>query len=214
MNWRAFRWGTLVIALWLQAGAGAQAARYPGSVIDGETGKPLAGVWVIGHVMTGGGFVQGGSGCEIAIAQSGEDGRYVLDTGGGLLGLLSHASRPGEYLYKPGYREDIRPAYDDRDKKPFVMVPDRRTIQEQLLEQMKTIHRTDCGTEYLLKNKQMLLPLYQAAAKAASAVAESERERIYALDIQRWAYLLESGSSQQTDNWEQEQLLMIRRTTK
>ena len=194
MNWRALRIGAAVVALWLHVGSGAQAAKFPGSVIDGETGKPLAGVWVIGHVMTGGGFVQGGSGCEITIAQSGEDGRYVLDTGGGLFGLLSHSSRPGEYLVKPGYREDARPTYKERDKKPFVMVPDRRSAMEQLMDLAKTVKHTDCGTDYVLENKATLMPFYRAAAEHARRLSQTRREWNVAFAVIEWEYFLEAGS--------------------
>jgi hypothetical protein len=152
-------------------------AAYTGHVIDGSTGKPAAGVYVIGRWDGGGGLVVSSSGCVIAVAVSDENGKFTLRGHDGLLGaILGPYNRPAIYLYKRGYQRRF-PA--ELDEEPVVAVPDERPTVQRLNFVLDLESNTECGD--IKTRAAKVRPLYNAILDEVRDLAK-EKKLLLALD--------------------------------
>jgi len=166
---------------------------YEARLIDGNTGAPAAGVYVVGQWQTGGGIVVPSSGCLLAITRTNEKGEFSLVGGDSALGrLFGPRSRPATYFYAPRYME--RMPKPEKEGEPFVIVPDTRSTLDRLGHLVDILSMIDCGTEYVLAHKVQLLPLYRAVNEEALAIARTKKERQLAIGTTRWVDLVEIGS--------------------
>lgn len=144
-----------------------------GRVIDEETGKPLAGVYVMA-MWHASGFspVVSKTVCyQFAISKSDEDGKYSLPTfSWNINPFLSDRQRYLEY-YIAGYEISANNTTDDvvrRLRRSTKSVEDRmRSLAHQRYQ--------NCTSER--ERREKLLPLYQAQLDEATRLASSPVER-------------------------------------
>ncbi len=117
-----------------------------GKVIDGSTGKPLAGVYVIGAWQINIGLPgKSISGCsKLEVVRTDEQGRFALSTwSGSILAHLFGDENLNDYYYLAGYRwEKGRPISGES----VVLVPDTRTAIRQLDRIGELMEKADCGS--------------------------------------------------------------------
>ena len=152
-------------------GAGRSLA-YTGRVIDGSTGKPAVGVYVIGRWETGGGIVVPSSGCIVAVTQSDEKGEFTLRGGDGLLGtLFGPSTRPAIFFYRRGY---ARTSTAVQKEDTFVVMPDPSATKARLAAILDLESKSQCGSVEWQREK--LIPLYRAIYEEAKDIAKEKDE--------------------------------------
>jgi len=171
-------------------GAGRSLA-YTGRVIDGSTGKPAVGVYVMGRWETGGGFIVPSSGCTLAVTRSDDKGDFTLSGADGLLGaFFGPSGRPMVFFYKRGYaRTNAVP----EEVAPWVIAPDGASTDERLARLAQLQGWTDCGVDEVTRRKAELIPLYRAMIDEASDIAKTREEKLKASRLSFWLDVLELG---------------------
>jgi hypothetical protein len=146
-----------------------------GTVIDGSTGAPLAGVYVIGAWWVSISMpVKSMSGCsKLEVVRTDEQGRFALSTwSGSIRAHLFGDENLNDYYYLKGYRwETGRPS----NRETVVLVPDTRSAIFQLDRIGQLMEKADCGP--LEQRKVLALPMYQAMYDEARPMASSYDER-------------------------------------
>jgi hypothetical protein len=166
-------------------------AAYKGRVVDGTTGQPIEGAYVIGRWEGGGGFVVSSSGCTLAIDKSNAKGEFELVSGTSFLGrLFGIRSQPFVFFYRPGYIEPER--YPDGIE-PWTLIPDRSSSYERIRHLIKVQGFIDCGGEEIKDHGEELKPIYRAMIIEGTSLAKSRDERIEALKLYFWLEFLELG---------------------
>ena len=146
-----------------------------GKVIDGSTGKPLSGVYVIGAwVVSSGIGVVAKSGCgELEVTRTDEQGRFTLSNWSGrILAHLIGDETLNDYYYMRGYRwEKGHPQIGET----VVLVPDTRSPLERLGHISELAGKADCGSfsERRVKALAMYRSMYEEAAPIASSTGKS-----------------------------------------
>ena len=165
---------------------------FTGHVIDGATGKPAAGIYVIGRWEGGGGLVGGASGCWIAVTRSDANGEFTLRRGTGLYSrLFAPRYRPAVYFYKAGYMARFPIPEDQRA--PLVIDPVKMEVMDRLAHLHQMQGRVDCGVEEVQENAASLIPLYKAMIVEASVIAETSREKQEAEALEFWLDIAQDG---------------------
>ena len=77
-----------VAACAIAIAASSACLAFTGHVIDGSTGKPVEGAYVVGRWEGGGGVVVPSSGCTLAITKSDANGDFTVNRGSGMLRAL------------------------------------------------------------------------------------------------------------------------------
>lgn len=164
----------IVIALAMLVGVHAMSLwAGSGQVIDEETGKPLAGVYVMA-MWHASGFspVVSKTVCyQFAISQTNDDGKYFLPTfSWNINPFLSDRQRYLEY-YIAGYE-------DSPNNKPDEVVRKLRRSTKNAEQRIKSFLHPRyrmCTSEK--QRSEQLVPLYQAQLDEASQLAKSPVER-------------------------------------
>ena len=143
-----------------------------GQVIDAETGKPLAGVFVLALWHGSGiGIVDSRTVCyHFAIAQTNERGEYSLpEFSWNFSPFLSNRGN-GKNYYLAGYET----ASDEVLNASVVKMRRYSGTAEKRLETMKGPHHADCGSE---SDRKKLVPLYRAQYEEAQRIAQTPKEK-------------------------------------
>lgn len=174
--WRARRYWAkrIVIVLAMLIGVHAMSLwAGSGRVIDEETGKPLAGVYVMA-MWHASGFspVVSKTVCyQFAISKSDEDGKYSLPTfSWNINPFLSDRQRYLEY-YIAGYEDSPNNKSDDDVQR---LRPTIKNVEERI---GSFIHQryARCTSESVAREK--LVPLYQAQLDEANRIASTPVEK-------------------------------------
>ncbi len=172
-------------------------AAYKGRVVDGTTGQPIEGAYVIGRWEGGGGFVVSSSGCTLAIDKSDAKGGFELVSGTSFLGkLFGIRSQPFVFFYRPGYIEPEK--YPDGIE-PWSLIPDRSSNYERIRHLIKVQGYIDCGSEEIKANGEALKPIYAAMISEGKRLAVTRAERIEALKLYFWLEFIEVGGAVATE---------------
>jgi hypothetical protein len=146
-----------------------------GRVIDGSTGSPLDGVYVIGvwWVSTPR-FVESQTGCtKLEVTRTDEQGRFSTSGWSGrVLAHLFGEENLNVYYYKRGYRWEK--GFEQKSE-VVVLVPDTRTPLERIGHLRDLTVKADCGSESELK--KYALPLYHVMYEEALPLASNKEER-------------------------------------
>jgi hypothetical protein len=148
-----------------------------GKVIDGSTGKPLAGVYVIGAwVVSSGIGVVAKSGCgKLEVTRTDEQGRFTLSKwSGSILAHLIGDENLNAYYYMRGYRwEKGHPQIGET----VVLVPDTRPPIERVRYIGELTAKADCGPweEQKLKALAMYRSMYEDARSITSSSYEDRQ---------------------------------------
>ncbi len=165
---------------------------FTGHVIDGATGKPAAGIYVIGRWEGGGGLVGGASGCWIAVTRSDANGEFTLRRGTGLYSrLFAPRYRPAVYFYKAGYMARFPIPEDQRA--PLVIEAVQMEVMDRLAHLRQIQTWVDCGIEEIQNNAALLIPMYKAMIVEASAIAGTHGERQAAATLEYWLDVAQDG---------------------
>lgn len=173
MNWKSgflVRWGFLIFVL----SACARAEH----VIDGSTGKPLAGVYVIARWDgTTPMPAKAISGCyQLMVTQTDEGGEYSMSSWSWTpRALITQDSYRTVFYYKAGYTEAGKDEGKDRD--PVVLWPDARPARERLQYILHLETQSECGSREQRKGK--LIPLYQAVLNETRGIATTRDLALY-----------------------------------
>ncbi|MEP6636459.1 MAG: hypothetical protein ABJB97_07015 [Acidobacteriota bacterium] len=146
-----------------------------GKVIDGSTGRPLSGVYVIGAwVVSSGIGVVAKSGCgKLEVTRTDEQGRFTLSKWSeSILAHLIGDENLNVYYYMRGYRwEKGHPQLGDT----VVLIPDTRSALERLGYISETAGKADCGS--IEQRKKKALPLYRVMYEEASSLASTTKDQ-------------------------------------
>ena len=146
-----------------------------GKVIDGSTGKPLSGVYIIGAwVVSSGIGVVAKSGCgALEVTRTDERGRFTLSNWSGrILAHLFGDEMLNDYYYMRGYQwEKGYPQIGET----VVHVPDTRSPLERLGHLNELAGKADCGP--FNERKVKALAMYRSMYDEAQAIASSYEER-------------------------------------
>jgi hypothetical protein len=146
-----------------------------GTVADGSTGTPLAGVYVIGAWQINIGMPgRSNSGCsKLEVVRSDAQGRFVLSTwSGSVLAYLFGDENLNVYYYMRGYRWEKG---SEVLGETAVLVPDIRPARQQLDRIGDLMGKADCGS--LEERKAKALAVYRLMYDEARGMAESFDER-------------------------------------
>src|SRR5205823_4555131 len=92
-----------------------------------------------------------------------------------------------------------RIVYTESYKDRYYIESDGRPTLDRLHDLVRILSFTDCGTQYSVAHKEMLLPLYQAIHEEALRIAASPFEQRTLRATQMFIDLLESGSNRSRD---------------
>ena len=169
-----------------------------GKVIDGSTGKPLSGVYVIGAwVVSSGIGVVAKSGCgKLEVTRTDEQGRFTLSKwSGSILAHLFGDENLNDYYYMRGYRwEKGHPQIGET----VVLVPDTRSALERIGHISETAGKADCGS--VEERVKKALPLYRVMYAEAAPLVANRGERRVLLTILFKIEVLELGYDKAIDN--------------
>jgi hypothetical protein len=169
-----------------------------GKVIDGSTGQPLAGVYVIGAWQVEIPFPgKSASGClKLELVRTDDQGAFELSNwSGSVLAHLFGKEDLNDYYYKQGYRwEKGRPTIGEI----VAMVPDVRPPGRQLDRIGDLVEKADCGPWDDRRAK--VLPLYRSMYEEAEPMAVSYEERRSLSGILFMVERLELGEKQAQEN--------------
>jgi hypothetical protein len=169
-----------------------------GRVIDGSTGKPLSGVYVIGAWIVSSGIgVVAKSGCgKLEVTRTDEQGRFTLSKwSGSILAHLIGDENLNDYYYMRGYRWGKgHPQIGET----VVLVPDTRSPLERIGHISETAGKADCGS--IEERKKKALPLYRVMYDEAAALVTNPPERRVLLTILFKIEVLELGYEKAMDN--------------
>ena len=169
-----------------------------GKVIDGSTGKPLAGVYVIGAwVVSSGIGVVAKSGCgKLEVTRTDEQGRFTLSKwSGNILAHLIGDENLNDYYYVRGYRwEKGHPQIGET----VVLVPDTRSALERIGHISELTGDADCGS--VQEQIKKALPLYHVMYEDAVAIASNRDDRRVLSNILFKIEVLELGYEQAQEN--------------
>lgn len=169
-----------------------------GRVIDGSTGKPLSGVYVIGAWIVSSGIgVVAKSGCgKLEVTRTDEQGRFTLSKWSGrILAHLIGDETLNDYYYMRGYRwEKGHPSIGET----VVLVPDTRSPMERIGHISETAGKADCGS--IEERKKNALPLYRVMYDEAAALASNREERRVLSTILFKQEMLELGYEKADEN--------------
>jgi hypothetical protein len=170
-----------------------------GKVIDGTTGKPLSGVYVIGAwVVSSGIGVVAKSACgKLEVTRTDEQGRFKLSKWSGrILPYLFGDENLNDYYYVRGYRwEKGHPQIGET----VVLVPDTRPPIGRLRYIGDLATRADCGPweERRVKALAMYRSMYEDAHSIASSTYEDRQALSGILFMVEW---LDLGEEQAQAN--------------
>ena len=169
-----------------------------GKVVDGSTGKPLPGVYVIGAwqviiPMP----VEARSGCsKLEVVRTDEQGKFVLSKwSGSILAHLFGDENLNVYYYLRGYRWEKG---SEATGEVVVLVPDTRSPMEQLGRIGEPMGKADCGP--LDEQKTKALPMYRLMYEEAKSIAASYEERQSLSGMLFMVESLELGENQAQEN--------------
>jgi hypothetical protein len=167
-----------------------------GLIVDGSTGKPLAGVYVIGAWWTSKPMaVVSKSGCgKIEVSQSDERGRFALSKwSGSILAHFFGTENLNVYYYARGYRWDKGL---EMVGETIVLVPDTRPPLERLGHLSELIAKSDCGSRR--DRIKYALPIYRLMYSEGEAIASqsNRQERIALSNLLFSMEVLEFGYQQ------------------
>ncbi len=171
-----------------------------GRVIDGSTGKPLPGVYVIGAwEVVKPMFGKAISGCaKLELTRTDEQGKFTLSNwSGSVLAHLFGGEDLNIYYYLRGYLWENGHA---QIGEPAVLVPDTRPAIDRLGHLNELTAKADCGSRS--ERMKYALPLYRLMyAEAATIASKSNQEERKALsNILFMIELLELGYKQADAN--------------
>jgi hypothetical protein len=169
-----------------------------GKVIDGSTGKPLSGVYVIGAWIGSSGIgVVAKSGCgKLDVTRTDEQGRFTLPKwSGSILTLLFGDENLNDYYYMRGYRwEKGHPQIGET----VVLVPDTRSPMERIGHISEIARDANCGS--IQERVKKALPLYRVMYQEAAALASNREERRVLDGILYRQEMLELGPEKAEEN--------------
>jgi hypothetical protein len=169
-----------------------------GKVIDGSTGKPLAGVYVIGAWQTNIGIPgKSTSGCsKLEVGRTDTQGRFALSTwSGSVLAHLFGDENLNVYYYMRGYRWEKG---SEALGETVVIIPDTRSALERIGHISELAGDADCGSGD--NQVKVALPLYHVMYDEAAALASSKAERRVLGTITFKIEVLEIGYQRAIDN--------------
>jgi len=171
---------------------------FEGKVIDGSTGKPLAGVYVIGAwVVSSGIGVVAKSGCgSLEVTRTDEQGRFTLSNWSGrILPHLFGDETLNDYYYLRGYRweKGYSPIGEN-----VVLVPDKRSALDRIGYISELTGDADCGP--VEERVKKALPLYRVMYEEAAALASSKEDRRVLGTISFKIEILEFGYQRAIEN--------------
>jgi hypothetical protein len=169
-----------------------------GRVIDGSTGRPLAGVYVIGTWRVDIPFPgKSASGCmKLEIVRTDEHGEFALSNwSGSIMAHLFGDETLSDYYYVKGYRwEKGRPTISEI----VVMVPDTEPPNRQLDRIGELMEKADCGPWEDRRSKA--LPVYRLMYEEAQPLATSYQDRRSLSGMLFMIERLEVGEQQAQEN--------------
>jgi hypothetical protein len=165
-----------------------------GTVIDGDTGKPLSGVYVVttwsAYVFKG---IESSHSCfQVDTALTDTRGSFNIPSfSGNVNPMLFNRERAPLWLYKKGY------AYVEKEDRgtnePYVMVQDNSRGVERLKYISRTLAKTSCGSGDEKEERKQLLPVYKLLCEEAQEIAKTTEERRILNGILLHTELLEFG---------------------
>jgi hypothetical protein len=184
------RWiGFLLLAATLAVPAMCEG--YKGRVVDGTTGQPIEGAYVIGRWEGGGGFVVSSSGCTLAIDRSNAKGEFELVSGTGFWSkMFGLRSEPFVFFYRRGY---IEPGNSPAAGEPWKLIPDRSSAYDRIRHLVKIQGFIDCGVEEVTSHRTEVKPIYRTMISEATDLATTRQERIEASKLSFWLDIVEVG---------------------
>jgi hypothetical protein len=164
---------------------------HPGQVLDGVTGEPLEGVFVIRRWAASGTMgLHSRMGCyQMRITQSNAAGKYYLPRWSWSIipgSLFASVSGQGTAFYKPGYYQAADPIYNT-DERTWLW-PENRSVEARLWTLTRSIEDGDCGGGDTYKS--IRLPLYEAIAEEGESIARTKSEESIASSLRFRADLL------------------------
>jgi hypothetical protein len=150
-----------------------------GTVKDYETGKPVAGAYVVLQWTGGFGIAHSNTSCyETRFTKTGKSGRY-LQAGGKLPGPIGpFESNSHVFVYKRGY---YRPSYRD-ERYPDIDKDDLVKFSGSHAERLEYLDKLTWKMSCYAHNSD-LLPVYKLIYEEALELAESEQELQTTLDM-------------------------------
>ncbi len=184
--------GVVLAILWVYDHYG-----HPGRVFDGVTGEPLEGVFVIRRWAASGSMgLHSRMGCyQMKITKSNAAGRYYLPRWSWSIipgSLFASVSGRGAAFYKPGYYLAADPIYNT-DERTWLW-PDNRPAEARLWTLTRSIEDGFCGDGDSYKS--IRIPLYDAIAAEATAIAKTNIEKSMAANRRYRANALRYGSDE------------------
>ena len=181
--------GIVLAILWVYDQYG-----HPGQVLDGVTGEPLEGVFVIrGWAASGSMGLHSAMGCyQLKITQSNASGKYYLPRWSWSIipgSLFASVSGQGTAFYKPGYYQAADPIYNT-DERSWLW-PENRSAEARLWTLRRNIEDGDCGGGDTYKS--IRIPLYEAIADEGENIARTKSEKTIASELRFRADLLRLG---------------------
>lgn len=168
-------------------------------IIDGATGRPLDGVYVIAKWS---GSVpmppESRTGCyRIRVTRTDDDGRYRMPSWSWAIGaLISQGKGRRVIVYHPGYFEAL--SQPERQEDQIVLWPDTRSVQDRLMAIRQDQTSAQCRPFEDAQQRRVLEPVYEAMWKEAESIAETPMHRISS-DSVRWKYnILRFGEPEAT----------------
>ena len=177
----------IVLAIALSGIQGINLWAGAGQVIDAETGKPLAGVFVMAMWHGNPIAIEARTVCyHFAITQTGQDGSYNLP-------VLSW--NPTVLINRERYKEFYLAGYENFTNDDFTgaVIRMRRitgTVEQRLKSLMPPRYEL-CTSEAEMKDK--LVPLYQVQLDEATLLASTPSEKLLLKDLQVRRLVAEIG---------------------
>jgi hypothetical protein len=147
-----------------------------GTVIDGGTGKPLSGVYVVttwsADVFKG---IESSHSCfKVEASQTDSEGKFhIASSPANLNPLLYNWERDPLWFYKKGYAylETVRGTGD-----AYIMHLDSRNGSERLKYISRTMGKTSCGSAEERELRGKLLPVYRAVWDEARSIPANQQD--------------------------------------
>lgn len=170
------RAGAVVVAILLGFGWVLDSNLGSMQVIDGSTGKPLEGVYVIAHWVGTPALplAQSRDNCyRLRVARTDAEGRYILPAWSWTIAALFQVDKgTSTAYYYPGYFEV--PGHVDRHGSTAVLWPDPRSVQDRLWMISGTQNSATCMSFENAEQRRALEPVFNAMVEEAIAIGGAD----------------------------------------